>query len=277
MSASWTRIAIWTRLVTWSLSKTRETCAFTVGTDRWRRAAISALLSPLPTSRATSSSRSVSARSASRAEATRSSPVSRRSRSMRVRVAVGESIGSPATTVRIAVTISGGGVSLSRKPSAPAASAPTTCSSASKVVRTMTRGGWGRRCSSRVASSPPSTGIRMSISTTSGRSLAVSAIATRPSGASPTTSRSGWPPSIRVRAERTSGSSSTTSTRVMSATVSTRGARSRRRRAGAPASRPAARRAPRARPGRGRCPGSWSGRSRAGCAAARRHHPPGRR
>ena len=125
----------------------------------------------------------------------------------------GDSIGSPAATLRMASTISGGGVSLSRNPSAPAARAPTTCSSASKVVSTMTRGGSGSACSRRVASSPLSCGIRMSISTTSGWRSPRGRRRPRPSPASPTTSMSPWPPSISVSAERTSGSSSTIRTR----------------------------------------------------------------
>ena len=74
------------------------------------RAAISALLSPRPTASATSCSRSVS----------RGEPLPRRARCgrgralrgacwIRVRVTVGESIGSPAATLRIASTISAGG------------------------------------------------------------------------------------------------------------------------------------------------------------------------
>ncbi len=58
-------------------------------------------------------------------------------------VIVGDSIGSPSTTLPIAATISAGGVSLSRNPLAPAASARTTYSSASNVVSTMTFGGSG--------------------------------------------------------------------------------------------------------------------------------------
>ena len=174
--ASWTQIAICTRLVTWSLSKSRDTCAFTVGTDRYSSPAISALLSPRPTASATSCSRSVSSASRASASAARAAAAlavssgSSRSRRIRVRVTEGDSIGSSSTTLRIASTICGGGVSLSRNPSAPAASASTTCSSASNVVSTITRGGFGRACSSRVAPSPSRRGIRMSMSTTSGRS-----------------------------------------------------------------------------------------------------------
>ena len=58
----------------------------------------------------------------------------------RRRVTAGESIASPAATSRTALRMSGGGVSLSRKPLAPARSARSTRSSASKVVRTITSG-----------------------------------------------------------------------------------------------------------------------------------------
>ena len=73
-----------------------------------------------------------------------------------------------------------------------------------------------RPAARRVASRPLSRGIRMSISTTSGRSSSARATPSRPSPASPTTSRSGWPPSMNVSAERTSGSSSTMRSRVVS-------------------------------------------------------------
>ena len=58
-----------------------------------------------------------------------------------MRVTDGESIASPAATRRTALTISAGGVSLSRNPSAPARSALITCSSAWNVVSTITCGG----------------------------------------------------------------------------------------------------------------------------------------
>src|ERR1700761_5749107 len=65
-----------------------------------------------------------------------------------------------------------GGASFSRKPLAPARSAPSTFSSASNVVRTMTSGGWVMLRSRRVALIPSTRGIRRSISTTSGRCFA---------------------------------------------------------------------------------------------------------
>src|SRR4051794_29651678 len=57
---------------------------------------------------------------------------------MSCRMTLGERIGSPAATRRMASTISAGGVRLSRKPLAPARSARSTWSSLSSVVSTMT-------------------------------------------------------------------------------------------------------------------------------------------
>ena len=70
------------------------------------------------------------------------------------RVTAGERTGRPLATRRTASTISAGGVSLSRNPAAPARSARRTCSSASKVVRTMTSGAWRRARRASVAARP---------------------------------------------------------------------------------------------------------------------------
>ena len=72
----------------------------------------------------------------------------------------------PSATTRIAVTSRSSGASLSRKPLAPARSAPNTTSSRSNVVSTSTREAgqdWAIRS---VAWMPSSCGIRTSISTT---------------------------------------------------------------------------------------------------------------
>ena len=196
--------------MTASLSKSRETCALTVGTDRWSSARDLGVAEPaadvegdLPL--AVGQPVEPASRPASRGVGPDGAD-----RGMTVRVTDGESIGSPSATVRIAATISAGGVSLSRNPSAPAASA------AEDVLVGVERGQHddprrvsAGRAARRVASSPLSTGIRMSISTTSGR-------ARRPAGARRgrrlprrRPARSCWPPSISASAERTSGSSST--------------------------------------------------------------------
>src|SRR5436190_7537758 len=134
--ASFTSRAIWTRLFTSSLSSRRETWALTVGTERCRAAAISALAWPRPTARATSRSRGLSVASRSRAwSALAPASESPATIEISLRVTVGESIPSPAWASSIARTISAGGVSLRRKPAAPACSARRTSSSASKVVR----------------------------------------------------------------------------------------------------------------------------------------------
>ena len=84
----------------------------------------------------------------------------------------GASSASPSATTRTAASRSSGSVSFSRKPLAPARSASYTYSSRSNVVRISTR--VAAVASSpvmrRVASSPSISGMRMSISTTSGRS-----------------------------------------------------------------------------------------------------------
>jgi hypothetical protein len=131
----------------------------------------------------------------------------------------GDSIGSPASTLPIAATISAGGVSLSRNPFAPAASARTTYSSASNVVNTITFGGSGSAVMAAVAAMPSITGMRKSIRTMSRPPPCAASTASRPFAASATTSMSGAPPSMRDRPARTSASSSVMRTRVMPATV----------------------------------------------------------
>ena len=104
---------------------------------------------------------------------------------------LGASSASPAATTRMAVIRSSGSVSLSRKPLAPARSAPNTYSSRSNVVKMMT---WTPADSAAdviclVASIPSSTGIRTSISSTSGFADLAAATASAPLAASPTTAR----------------------------------------------------------------------------------------
>src|SRR4029453_10008467 len=155
------------------------------------RSAISSLDSPAPARAMTSRSRSVRAARSTRAgrlarrRAAANSAISRR-------VTLGASRASPSATTRTARSSSAGSVFLSRNPLAPAARASNTYSSSSKVVRTSTR--TPARSSSaairRVASSPSSTGMRMSIRTTSGRAERARSTAAAPSPASPTTSMS---------------------------------------------------------------------------------------
>ena len=92
----------------------------------------------------------------------------------------------------------------------------------------------------RVAPMPSSSGIRTSISTTSGRSRSASATPAAPSAASPTISRSGTVSSAIRRPARTSSKSSTSRTRTLTA-------RSPPRAAAAAAPRPPTRRRRRAR------------------------------
>ena len=100
---------------------------------------------------------------------------------------------SPAARMRIASSSCSGGVSFTRNPAAPARSAANTCSSRSNVVRMRIAGddpGSASRMRA-VAPMPSRSGMRMSMSTTSGRARTASSIASRPFWASPTTLRSG--------------------------------------------------------------------------------------
>src|SRR5215216_7140082 len=182
------------------------------------RSAISWLDSPAPARAMTSRSRSVRAARSTRAgglarrRAAANSAISRR-------VTLGASRASPSATTRTARSSSMGSVFLSRKPLAPAARAANTYSSSSKVVRTSTR--TPARSSSatirRVASRPSSTGMRMSISTTSGRVERASSTAAAPSPASPTTSMSPASSSRARNPARTSPWSSTSRTLITGA------------------------------------------------------------
>ena len=103
----------------------------------------------------------------------------------------GASSASPVRTSLTAATRCSGVTSLSRNPLAPAASPAYTYSSRSNVVRMMIRvlapAGTADRIRF-VASIPSIPGMRMSMSTTSGRSFAVAATASAPSAASAATS-----------------------------------------------------------------------------------------
>jgi hypothetical protein len=157
-----------TRLAAFSLARILETCALTVASLMYSRVAMSALDLPRATSAATSRSRSVSVRSACCAAARRGAGASAPNCSMSVRVTAGESMASPAATSRIAWMMSAGGVSFSRNPLAPARSAPNTYSSRWKVVSTITFGGVSNEAIRSVAVIPFTSGMRTSMSTTSG-------------------------------------------------------------------------------------------------------------
>ena len=100
---------------------------------------------------------------------------------------------SPSATTRMAAAISSGSASFSRKPLAPADRASKTYSSMSKVVSTSTRvfASSGLPVMARVASMPFISGMRMSMSTTSGLRRWASATAASPVFASPTISMPG--------------------------------------------------------------------------------------
>ncbi len=108
------------------------------------------------------------------------------------RVTLGATSESPLAAYLIARSSSVGSASFRRNPVAPARIASNTYSSRSNVVSTTT---WtdareGSATIVRVAASPSTFGIRMSITTTSGSNCRVSSIAAVPSSASPTTSMS---------------------------------------------------------------------------------------
>ena len=115
----------------------------------------------------------------------------------------GASSASPAATTLTACTSSAAGASLSRKPLAPARSAWYTYSSRSNVVSMSIRGPPSPLSSSRVAASPSMTGIRTSISTTSGVARRAIFTASAPSAASPATTIPGWAASSAPKPSRT--------------------------------------------------------------------------
>src|SRR5664280_2077362 len=169
----------------------RATWVLTVASDRNSRWAISVLDNARATSSKTSCSRGVSAsRAASAGRGGAPSPCTYRSSSRRV--TAGATTASPAATARMAESRSGGPTSLSRKPLAPARKPAMTYSSKSKVVRMSTRVAGDAALIRRVASTPSSSGMRTSISTTSGWSCWACWTAASPLSASPTTRMSGW-------------------------------------------------------------------------------------
>ncbi len=116
---------------------------------------------------------------------------------------------------RIALSSSAGEMLLSRKPLAPARNAANTYSSRSNVVKMSTRTALvaDDRVIWRVASMPSMSGIRTSISTTSGWVLRACCTASAPSPASPTTVNPGVAATMPRNPARTSAWSSATSTR----------------------------------------------------------------
>lgn len=137
------------------------------------------------------------------------------------RVTSGASSPHPVATVRMPCSSCAGGASLSRNPLAPARNASYTYSSRLNVVTTRTLAGFATPvpANSRVASMPSSTGIRTSITTTSGESRSARSIAARPSPHSPTTSMSGCASMIVAKPVRISAWSSHTSTRTGAVTT----------------------------------------------------------
>ena len=180
-------------------------------------AAISVLDRPRATAASTSVSRGVSCARA-RAGLVDGGAGWRRNSSTSRRVTLGASSASPPATTRTAASNSAGSVSFNRKPLAPARNASNTYSSRSNVVRITTRVEDSRSSPviRRVASTPSIPGIRMSIRTTSGRSLETSSTAACPSAASPTTSMSSADRSRTANPPRTRAWSSAIATRITS-------------------------------------------------------------
>ena len=118
--------------------------------------------------------RAIRRSTSSRARSARRAPVGGAGCGIRVNclitrfVIAGERSASPGATVRIAASSCSGGSSLSTNPLAPARSASYTYSSRSNVVRIRIRAVSSAARIRRVASSPSSSGMRMSISTTVG-------------------------------------------------------------------------------------------------------------
>ena len=109
---------------------------------------------------------------------------------MSLRVTRGASSASPPATTRTAWIRSAGSESFTRNPLAPPRIAWYTYSSDSNVVSmiTFTPARSSSAAIRRVASSPSTPGIRMSMSTTSARSCRAWSTASAPLAASPTTS-----------------------------------------------------------------------------------------
>ena len=129
-------------------------------------------------------------------------------------VIAGESSASPAATVRTAAISCSGGSSLRTNPLAPALSASYTYSSSPNVVRMRIRALGSAAMTRRVASRPSSSGIRISINTTSARAWRASRTACLPVAASATTARSGALCTIIRSPARTSSWSWGSSTRT---------------------------------------------------------------
>jgi hypothetical protein len=103
---------------------------------------------------------------------------------------------------------------LSTKPDAPARSMPASTSSSSNVVSASTGGAPSMSRSARVACTPSTSGIRTSISTTSGTSDDTAATTVVPSAHSPTTSNPNRVRRMPRNPARTSSWSSTSSTLI---------------------------------------------------------------
>ena len=169
--------------------------------------------------------------------------------------------------VRMAVISSSGGASLRRNPLAPARNDPKTLSSSEKVVRTRIRTASPHSATMRpVAAMPSRRGIRRSMRTTSGSSRRACRMASSPSTASPTTTKSGTDSSSLRKPARTSAWSSHTRIRVLMS-LPARRACARRPRTRCPVPpvgrdcRRTERPAPASRSGRGPPrPGAWPAR-----------------
>src|SRR5699024_948543 len=215
--ASWARIAACTLLLMSSLDRIRLTCALTVASRIPRSRPASALELPWAMATRTERSRSLSTDSRCsahlRPSAEPAGAGSAKRSNIRL-VTLGASMALPSWTVRTAEIRSRGGVSLSKKPTAPARSAACTYSSRSKVVSRTTRGASGSAVSRLAAVIPSVPGMRMSSRITSGERSSASRTASSPSSPSPTTSMSGAASRIMRNPDLTRVSSSIRSVRI---------------------------------------------------------------
>src|SRR5690625_2678792 len=200
-----------------SLDRIRLTCALTVASRIPRSRPASALELPWAMATRTERSRSLSTDSRCsahlRPSAEPAGAGSAKRSNIRL-VMLGASMALPSWTVRTAEIRSRGGVSLSKKPTAPARSAACTYSSRSKVVSRTTRGASGNAVSRLAAVIPSVPGMRMSSRITSGDSSSASRTASSPSSPSPTTSMSGAASRIMRNPDLTRVSSSIRSVRI---------------------------------------------------------------
>ena len=174
-----------------AFASTRDTCVFTVASEMPSRRPMEWLLSPSPRAPNTSRSRSVRSSSPAGRRILRAGPLPADSAAATIRaVTSGAMTWSPSWTRRTASVMASGFGALEQE---PRSAGPQRAKQLGIVVKGGQHQHFGRAPPGMmpVASTPSMTGMRKSMSTTSGRSVRAMATAVAPSPASPTTSMSG--------------------------------------------------------------------------------------